>query len=378
MRLSEEYQDSAQLYLKAVQLSKELARPGYLLEAARAFRAAKQYQQGKDAAREALALAQGQQRADALSELYQLYKAGDETYLAFATAEAVLHENPQIGIRFGLGLDYHRHDLAELALLHFKFLYERDETDGATLHNLALMCADCKLPISAVRRYKSAIELGETLSAANLGFIYLDAGIADDAQVIVQKAMDVESHPPRVEKCLAAIVESIEDEEAKEKDLLHSARGKRDFLVRMGRASYAPTPAIQGRWKFPFGEITLLLDGLAVSGEAEIETQQSASNAFASAFAQTVNSTERKTESYSIQGNLTGAVCEFKLTVADKTQRAPRPLGSVLSLSALALYGTTGATKSGFLVFEDNGATALYTEFTDRKLGTPQTIVRVG
>jgi len=374
LKLSEEYQDSARLYLKAAELAKKPARPSYLLEAARAFRAAKQYPQGKDAVREALGIAKGQERTEALSELYQLYKAGDETYLAFATAEAALQENPQVGIRFGLGLDYHRHDLADLALLHFKFLYDHDNTDAPTLHNFALMYADCNLPISAVKRYKAAIELGETLSAANLGFIYLDAGIADDAQVMIQKAMTVGSHPPRVEKCLAAIIERTEDEEAKEKELLHSARKKRDFLVQMGRASYAPTPALQGRWRFPFGEMMLMLNGQNLSGEVEVKSEQSAYSGFFS-FSSDVGSTETKIdriESYSIQGTFTGAVCQFTLTVTDKTLRA---LPSINALSAL--YGTAGASKSGFLVFEADGMRGLYTELTDQKLGEPQPISRV-
>ncbi len=310
---------------------------------------------------------------EALSELYQLFKAGGETYLSFATAEAALHENPQVGLRFGLGLDYHRYGLDELGLLHFKFLYERDKTDPATLHNLALMFADCKLPITAVRHYKMAIDLGETLSAANLGFMYLDAGIADDAQVMVEKAMGVEGHAPRVEKCLAEIVQRIEDEEAKEKESLGSARERRDFLARMGRASYAPTPAIEGRWTFPFGEIALSFDGRAIMGEAEVKTEQSGYGDFASVLSRAVSPKEPKIESYSIQGKLIGAVCQFTLTVTDKT---PRMLPAINALSAL--YGAAGTSKSGFLVFEADGTRALYTELADLKLGEPQPISRVG
>lgn len=214
LRRSEEFPDSARLFLKAAHLAKDQEKAGHFLDAARAFREARQYEQGKGAAREALAIAGAENRVEALGELYQLFKAGGETYLSFATAEAALHENPQVGLRFGLGLDYHRHGLDELGLLHFKFLHERDKTDATALHNLALMFADCKLPITAVQHYKMAIDLGETLSAANLGFMYLDAGIADDAKVMVEKAMGVEGHAPRGEKCLAEIVQRIEDEEA--------------------------------------------------------------------------------------------------------------------------------------------------------------------
>jgi len=371
---SEESEDAGRLYLKAAQLSDGQAKSVHLLEAAAAFRTAKKYGQGKDAAREAFMIAQGQQRVEALVELYHLYKAGDESYLAYATAEAALQENPRLGIRFGLGLDYHRRDLTELALLHFKFLYDRDGSDGAALHNLALMYADCKLPISAVSKYRTAIGLGEALSAANLGFIYLEAGIADDARVMVQKAMLVEAHPPRLEKCLAAIVGATEDEESKEKELLRAAREKRDFLARMGKASYAERPAIQGNWRFPFGEMALTLSGSELAGEAEVRTERGLYGGFSAILSGSVAPEEPpKIETYSFRGTLIGAVCQFTLAVTDKAQRA---LPAVNALSAL--LGAVPTVKSGFLVFESDGRGAIYAELVERKVGELQQITRIG
>ncbi len=59
LRRSEEFQDSARLFLKAAHLAKDQEKAGYFLDAARTFREAKQYEQGKDAARGALAIAGG-------------------------------------------------------------------------------------------------------------------------------------------------------------------------------------------------------------------------------------------------------------------------------------------------------------------------------
>src|ERR1039457_5421881 len=228
---SKEYEEAAQLFLAAADLSKYGT--WFLISAARAFMRAKGYEKGKDAVHRALATAIGDDRLEALSVLYQLLKAGDEAYFAFATAESAIHENPQFNLRFSVALDYHRKDLNDLALYHFKFLHDWDDKDSSSLHNLALLYADCKLPISAVERYKKAFAMGETLSAANLGYMYLDCGMAAEAKALIQDALKVEGHVARVEKCLAEIIERGEAEESKETELLAAAGVNREFLIGM-------------------------------------------------------------------------------------------------------------------------------------------------
>lgn len=129
---SKEYEESAELYLKAAELSKEDYKAWYLVRATIAFHELKQYPAGKKAAYAALATATGDVKSEALTALYEVLKDGGETYLAFATAESALHENPQVGLRFKLGLDYHSREMYELALFHFKFLHERDNTDSSS------------------------------------------------------------------------------------------------------------------------------------------------------------------------------------------------------------------------------------------------------
>jgi hypothetical protein len=281
---TKEYDTSSRLFLDAAALEEGDAKIRSLLRAAQAFRETKQYERAKEAISNALDRATGELREQAVSLHYEVLKDGGKEYLAFATAEYALHGNPQLPLGFRLGLDYRHKDLNEMALYHFKFLYEQNDKETGSLHNLALLYDDCKLPISAVSRYKESIILGETLSAANLGFMYLEAGMADEARNLVDEAMQIADHDARVEKCLNAIVEKREQEKEQETRLLESARGNRSFLMNMGQALSFAVPDVNGRWKFPFGEMSLTMVLNVVRGALDVSRTQDGFTALLTGF----------------------------------------------------------------------------------------------
>ena len=297
---------------------------------------------------------------------YLLLKDSGSDYFAFATAESALHENPQLSLRFTLGLDYRRKDLNELALFHFKFLYDHNKQDASSLHNLALMYADCKLPIASVKHYKISLSMGETLSAANLGFMYLDSGMADEAKGIVEEARKAEHHEGRVEKCSAEIVRRAEEETEKEVSLLNAVDADRKLLVKMGQALSRPLPSLNGRWKLPFGETELAVSSGHLSGATEIKTEVPR---YEGALFGTGGGSTSRTDRYTLDGTLTGALCEFNLTVEDAA--GPPSLTGLKSL-----LGRSG-NKSGFIVFEPDGKSATYTEVSNGKLGKAETLTKV-
>lgn len=132
---SKEYEQSSELFLKASELSAPKA--WYLLKAAESFRELKRYEPGISAATAALSDARGQTKTDAISVLYQLLRESGQAELAYGVAELALQENPRLGIRFNTALDYHRDNIANMALHHFKFLYDSDKNDTSSLHNIA-------------------------------------------------------------------------------------------------------------------------------------------------------------------------------------------------------------------------------------------------
>ncbi len=362
---AKEFDTSSRLFLDAAELEEGDAKTRSLLGAARAFRALKQYDRAKEAASNALATAAGELREQAISLDYEVRKGAGEEYLAFATAEHALHANPQLPLRFRLGLDYRHKDLNEMALYHFKFLHAQNDKETGSLHNLALLYDDCKLPISAVTRYKESVTLGETLSAANLGFMYLNAGMAEEAKTLVDRAMQIKDHDPQVEKCLNTILEKSAEEKERETKLLEAATGNRGFLVHMGEALTATVPNVAGTWKFPFGEMTLTIASDTLQGTLDVSTTESGLAAVLSGI-YGGGSPSVKTETYTFDGKMKGAVCEFVITISKK--------GSPESANAL-LAGPP--TKSGFIVFEPDGRSAAYTELSGGKLSKIETLTKI-
>lgn len=360
---SEEFEEAAQLFLEASSLRDGENKARSLVEAATAYIKIKKYAESETAIEAAIPIATGDLREEAIRLQYQILKDSGNDYLAFATAEYALHENPQFSIRFSLGLDYHRQELNQLALLHFKFLHDRNKEDSSSLHNLALMYSDCKLPIASIKHYKTAFALGNTLSAANLGFLYLDCGMADEAKTIADRAMEADDHVPWVEKCLAEIVRRNEEETEKETALLEEASGERNLLAKMGRALVAALPALGGRWKFPFGEMPLRVVSGRLLGTAEVSTKTPLLGA---SLVDMGSPSAVRTDKYTLNGKLRGSVCQFDLFREDT--------GEHVSLSSLM---SAPKSKSGFILFEPDGKSASYIELSDDKLGKSETIFKL-
>jgi tetratricopeptide (TPR) repeat protein len=363
---TKEFEQAAPLYLEAATRAKSLDDKGrYLLNAAKAFAGAKEYSKGTVAIENAIPTLSGELLDEAIRVRYKLLQDSGQDYFAFATAEASLHANPLHSLRFQLGLDYRQKDLKALALSHFSFLYERNRKDPHSLHNLALLCADCELPITSVGHYKTAFSLGETLSAANLGFMYLDAGMTAEAKELMVQAMEAKDHDSSVERCLAEIARRKETEQEKENELNEDAVLRRNFLSRMGRALSAAFPSVTGVWSFPFGNMPLAVTAGLVSGTVEIsgtvetESQYSTlADMLGTGVLGGLGGRSTRKRKYTLKGELTGSVCTSNLSVEDVGQ------GGILG-------GISTTPKSGFIVFHEDAETAEYVELTDSKLGAP-------
>jgi len=362
-----EHDEAASLYLEVSNLPDAIHRAWYLANAAKQLKELGRFEEGLSVAEESLRTATGEVRTDAISILYELLKSSGQTYFAFARAEAFLHQNPQLRLRFDLGLDYRRHGSKTLALYHFKFQHDRNTEESGALHNLALLYADCELPISSVTHYKGSIALGETLSSANLGFMYLDAGMVDEARDLIRAAILVEPHDVRVEECSAEISVRTQKESVRQIELLKDAANERDFFISMGNALQTPIPDINGVWKFPFGELTLTRFDNKISGAARIKKPEGHNYLSALLGGATAGPTVPRVELYSLKGVMAGAVCEFTLAVSDEDQATHPGLGSILGAES----------RSGFIVFSTEEKSGTYVELKDEKLGGRKKIMKL-
>jgi hypothetical protein len=367
---SKEFDSAAPFFLAAAEREDGKKKARNLLLAARALQETKRYDEAIGIVKTVLSIVSDSLHDEAISLQYELLKGQGNYYLAFATAETALHKNPQLPVRFSLGLDYRLRDLNEMALYHFKFLFDRNGSDAGSLHNLALLSADCKLPIFAVERYRSAIRLGETLSAVNLGYMCLDCGMAGEAKALITEAMKADNHVPGVEICLSEIIQRREHESERETELLNEAADRKTFFLDMGRALSAPVPLIEGRWKFPFGVMSLNLSSGDLYGSGDVKRQDKVSSlALIGLSGFGLDEQQPKVDTYQLCGKLTGAVCEFELRIAEKKEEAG-------ALAAAAMVLSTPPTKFGFIVFAPDASSATYVELSDSKLGKPEIIRR--
>jgi hypothetical protein len=86
-------------------------------------------------------------------------------------------------------------------------------------------------------------------------------------------------------------------------------------------------PPVNGNWKFPFGKMPLTLNSGRITGTVETKKEVSGFGALFAAPGEKITRTDR----YSLEGTMTGAVCEFELTIADASGgiTVPIVLGSL-------------------------------------------------
>ncbi len=292
-----------------------------------------------------------------IENLKQLAQDNPTRLEAFAVAEFALNNNPQLGIRFSLGLAYHSNSLSELGLYHFKTIHDMDPENAGALHNLALLSSECDLPITSVKRYKAAFKEGETLSAANLGYKYLESGMHEQANEIILSALKIDPHDPQVDKCYADIIQRDKNESGVETERIKNAKEQKQHLVQIGTGLEKPLDCdINGTWSFPVGLMELTRDGTHVTGLAEVE-KSGYSLAVLMDATGLGEAPKKQLERHELKGDLRGSVLFFETQVSGGRHVFALPKGT-----------------KGVLVFNDDGKSGTYMEIKENQLEKVQQI----
>jgi hypothetical protein len=195
-----------------------------------------------------------------------------------------------------------------------------------------------ELPIVATRAQKQAVELGETLPAANLGYAYLNEGFIDEAQAILAKAMSQPDFHENVTHALAEVESRKRNESNKLDNLLEDAKRQQEFLRLMGNAvldTEVPNE-VNGSWLFPVGEINLVQDSpTSVAGKGAKATKGGGIASILGG-APAVDTEEK----FTFTARASGRLLKFRLEVQTKTTGSHFPATD---------------TKSGYLVLDKNG-----------------------
>ncbi len=105
----------------------------------------------------------------------------------------------------------------------------------------------------AVDSYRKAYALGNTLSAANQAYLYLNIGFAEEASRLLDEAQQQDDPHPNVAAAIAAVSRKREQDEETEKSVMKRAREQRAFLSAYAERYFAPstvsTSSFDGEWQ---------------------------------------------------------------------------------------------------------------------------------
>ena len=214
--------------------------------------------------------------ADDLAKIYEgiagVYQdLGNQELRALALEKAVELKPNDTDLRFRVAWAYSDKGRKKLALLHYSTLKNFKSEDKDMLNNLGVELERLDLTIRAVRNYKKAFELKESLAGANLAYQYMNAGFYAEAKETLEKAKALPDVHPNVGSAIAALSKMEEDEDKKVKELTKQGLEEQKFFKTFAESYFvndSSSAVFAGQWVSEKGDqLTLTQSGNQISSE---------------------------------------------------------------------------------------------------------------
>jgi tetratricopeptide (TPR) repeat protein len=218
------------------------------------------------------ATSSGEAKSLLYERIAKYYQETKQPFLeALALEKAVEYHPSNTHLRFSVAHAYGEANMNELSFWHYKVYNTHVRDDQGGLNNLGVQYKNLDLPTLAVDHYRRAKELGNTLSTANLAYLYLNAGFVADASRLVDEAKAQPDPHPNVASASARVAEIRADEEQKEQEILEKTRTERLFFSAYAAALFAPVtqqPVFVGTWQSREGRtVTITQEGKSITGK---------------------------------------------------------------------------------------------------------------
>ena len=196
---------------------------------------------------------------ECLASLYE--KTGDGFMRALSLEKAIEGRPNDPVLRAQAAFQYEEEELSRLGLFHYKKQLEFHSEDHNSLNNIGVAYKKLAMPFRAVRCYKKASSLGNTLASANLAYIYINAGCELEAKELLDRAKASENHHQNVGRAVVALSESNLSEQEMEKRCLDDAREQQQFFSTFAEAALTQPKkprvnsslSLSGHWLLPDG-----------------------------------------------------------------------------------------------------------------------------
>lgn len=165
--------------------------------------------------------------------LAQLNKTMNNLQMEIVFLEKAVQEQPNdTSLRFKLAYALAANsEFESLGLFHYTKNLLFDPTDPSTLNNAGVALDRLGLPIEAIKHYKNAFEVGNTLAASNLAKILLRVGFVQEAQKYLKEALKSDDVHPNVGSTLSEIATRQTAESEKLEQLQKAAEEQEKFLL---------------------------------------------------------------------------------------------------------------------------------------------------
>lgn len=199
------------------------------------------------------ATSDGEARVVLYEGLARYYDETDQQELkALALEKALEYEPENTNLRFDAARSYGASDLDALSLLHYRLILQISPKNAGALNNAGITYDTLDMHTLAVDSYRKAYALGNTLSAANLAYLYLEPGFAEDASDLLDAAQRHDGPHPNVAAAIAAVSRTRERDEESQTSVLKGAREQRVFLSAYAEQYFTPRTAsanFEGIWQ---------------------------------------------------------------------------------------------------------------------------------
>ena len=211
------------------------------------------------------------------SSVGSIYEKRNEYEKAFMFYERSLVQDPaNSDLRFDVALLYSENSAPKFALYHYRKILQLEENNMAR-NNAGVSAGNLSLPITSIKYYKEAKELGNTLAASNIAYKLINAGFAEEAEEILEEVEKNEDVHKNVYSAHASIDERREKENETINDILESVSKIKKWRQKFGKAIFKtldnPT-SLSGVYKGEPGKLTIKVTEKGdLSGELLLENR---------------------------------------------------------------------------------------------------------
>ena len=176
--------------------------------------------------------------AKAAAELYKrlakFHEDNGQPSLQALALEKASEQTPEdLSLRFNTAYAYAHADLDRLALFHYQAITRVQRFHSSALNNLAVQFAKLGLPIKAVEVYQRSHAEGYSLATANLAYLYIGSGFANEAQKLLESVHEKPDVHPNVWQAAADISAKRDAEDELEKVAIGRSSTGSAFFARV-------------------------------------------------------------------------------------------------------------------------------------------------